>query len=180
MSRIEELQDLNLEKITSNELKQAVKSLLDDYETEADKDVFLDVSKDSIDKVYELVVQYAPQAFDIKIDAQKEGNTRGSITMEIVVGINEELESCRRAIREYNRQKREAGGNKIPKKSRLTKLKENLIGIINLIPPDLKVERRVLHKTEKVLITMLNQLQETWKLNKINSVKDAIKQNLKK
>lgn len=62
MAKIDDLQNLDFDKIKSDPLKQAVRNLVADYEKEGDKKFFQDAAKDNIDKLYSMVKTHAPDA----------------------------------------------------------------------------------------------------------------------
>ena len=66
MKKIEELLNLDFEKIESEPLKKAVKNLVADYEKEDDKSFFEQAAKDNIDKLLSMVKAHAPEAISKK------------------------------------------------------------------------------------------------------------------
>lgn len=62
MAKIEDLQNLDFDKIKSDPLKKAVKDLVADYEKEDDKAFFQDAAKDNIDKLFSMVKSHSPEA----------------------------------------------------------------------------------------------------------------------
>lgn len=87
-----------------------------------------------------------------------------------------EIEQCRRTIREFNKAKREADGTKPVKKSRLTKLKERLLGLAALMPDKFKKDRMKVAETEEALLDTLFTLQKAWEMNKVDAATEAIKE----
>ena len=74
MTKIEDLQNLDFDKIKSDPLKKAVKNLVADYEKEEDKKFFQEAAKENIDKLFSMVKSHSPEAIIKKKD------TSGSYT----------------------------------------------------------------------------------------------------
>lgn len=68
MTKIEDLQNLDFDKIKSEPLKKAVKNLVADYKKEDDKAFFQEAAKDNIDKLFSMVKAHAPEAIATKKD----------------------------------------------------------------------------------------------------------------
>ncbi len=205
MAQIEDLKALDLDKVKPELLKTRIKELLSDYQKEEDKTVFNREAKDNISKVYELVKKYCPQAI-VKEEAieatekqtskkKKKGVTktepeaepeqdhhakaRKEISQKAMAEVHEigkEIEACRQVIKEYNKKKKEAEGKEPVKKTRLTKLKEKLLGIAGLIPDKLKADHDVRDKTEKILLDTLSEIKKAWEMNIIKPAQEAIKE----
>jgi hypothetical protein len=94
--------------------------------------------------------------------------TRSKRILEELDELQPELERCRAVVSEANRKKREAQGSK-PKKTRLTQLKNKLLSIAGLIPPQLKDNPDVQKKTEKILLTAHRELVNAWGMNKVKA-----------
>jgi hypothetical protein len=191
MAQIEDLQNLDLEKIKSGPLKTAIEELLQDYEQVEEKESFQKAAKENINKLFMLIKNHAPDAVrekeeekpskeqeeeEAKETEKKNRKEKSRKAMEEVKEIGEEIEGCRKVIREFNKQKREAEGTEPPKKkNRLTKLKDKLLGIIGLIPEKLREDKTVRDKTEKILLDTLHELKKSWGMNKVKQAEDAIK-----
>lgn len=200
MSKIEDLKNLRLEKIGQPALRKAIEKLLQDYEAEENKEMFVSLAQGNIDKLYTLVKENASESIEGNEGKQKK--KRGprkkrtsskpkenpeadeiarkekskKVMEEVLDTVSQEIEACRRTIREFNRQRREVDGKKPPvKKSRLTKLKEKLLSIAGMIPDNLKEDKDVRDRTERVLTVTLKDLTRTWGMNKIKAAQDAIK-----
>lgn len=94
--------------------------------------------------------------------------------MEDLDEVDGQIEACREVIREYNKKKR--AGKEPAKKTRLTKLKDKLLGIASLIPPKLKEDKVVRDKTERILLRTLNDLKKAWGMSVAKKAQEAIKQ----
>lgn len=193
MAKFEDIQNLDLGKIKQPQLKDAISELLSDYEAEDNKKLFVKTAQVSIDKLYSLVEVNSPEAIqksdddgndeplaknkqhdskEKEISARKEKSKKAMADLD---EISKEIEGCREVMREYNRKKREAKGPAV-KKTRLTKLKNQFLGIIPLIPEKLKENKAVLTKTEKILLKALNDIKKTWGMNKVRKVEVAIQE----
>ena len=93
---------------------------------------------------------------------------RSKRILEELAALEPELAQCRAVVKEANRKKREAEGPK-PKKRRATKLREKLLQLAALIPPNLKDNLDVQEKTEKILLKTHSQLIEAWGMSKVQA-----------
>ena len=89
-----------------------------------------------------------------------------------------ELARCRATIKEYNKQKKEAEGEK-PKKTRLDKIDNHFKAIANLIPDNRKENLDAQKKTEKALLQGRRSILSAFGMDKLKKVKageEAIKE----
>lgn len=193
-THLEDLRNLDLEKIKIDSLQQAIMTLLIDYEKEDDKEAFENAANENIEMLFNLVSKHAPDALPKEESAeeqqapaeqqgqqdrydaeeeQRQKKEKSKRALTEVEEISSEIDECRRVIREYNKQRRQA---KPPvKKTRLTKLKEKFVGIANLIPDKLKENKNVREQTEKVLLDALADLKKAWQMNVIKQAQEAIR-----
>jgi len=95
--------------------------------------------------------------------------------------ILDELEICRKKLREDRQRKMESGEIQPPKKKTLvTKLRQELIRTATLIPKNLKEDKNVIQRTQKAVLTFLTELKSIWGLNKIKPIEDDLKEKFKK
>ena len=93
----------------------------------------------------------------------------------------DDLAMCRKRLKEDRQRKLASGEIKAPvKKTLLTKLRLELLKLINLIPPKLKQDEEVLKKTERAILKFLDELKSIWGLNKIKPIQDEIKEKFDK
>lgn len=110
---------------------------------------------------------------------QKEVKAKKEKSREVFRKVTEEigpdLEKCRTALREYRKQVAATQGPK-PKKTRITKLKERLLGLIALIPKEMKEDDQILDKTEDILLDTLHRLTDLWGMTRIHPAEKAIEE----
>lgn len=116
----------------------------------------------------------------LNADGKEQKESEKERSKRILAELNElkpELDRCRAVVSEANKKKREAEGAK-PKKTRLTQLKNKLLSIAGLIPPQLKDNLDVQKKTEKILLTAHKELVSVWGMDKVKAKPgaDAIKE----
>lgn len=176
---IEKLQALTLSKIAQAPLKKAVTDLLEDYKNTTDKNAFKDIAKENIEKVYQMVEKLSPDAIvkptSKKEEAKKTSKPKRSVQKELGE-LSEDIKICRAKIRKYNEEKRKNEPKK-PKPNRHTRIKKHFIAIINLMPPELKENKEVLDKAEKVLLKAHRDIMNAYQMNiiKAEAVQKAIK-----
>ncbi len=106
-----------------------------------------------------------------QIKRQKEASKATLQKMDQEVGPN--LEACRTALKEYRKQVQSEKEPK-PQKTRITKLKERLLGLISLIPKEKKEDEKVLDQTEEILLDTLHRLTDLWGMSRIHPAEKAI------
>lgn len=95
--------------------------------------------------------------------------------------IFDNLDLCRKALKEDRQRKIDSGEIQPPKKKTLvTKLRSELVRTATLIPKNLKENTDVIQKTQKAVLNFLNELKGIWGLNKIKPIQDEIKDKFKK
>lgn len=93
----------------------------------------------------------------------------------------DDLQLCRQRLREDRKRKIESGEIQRPKKKTLvTKLRQELVKTATLIPKNLKENSDVIQRTQKAVLSFLNELKSIWGLNKIKPIQDDIKEKFKK
>ena len=95
--------------------------------------------------------------------------------------ILDELEICRKKLKEDRERKIESGEIQRPKKKTLiTKLRGELLRTATLIPKSLKEDKSVIQRTQKAVLTFLTELKSIWGLNKIKPIEDDLKEKFQK
>lgn len=119
---------------------------------------------------------------EIQDDEKKETRrVHSKKIMEKSEKVFDDLEACRTKLKEDRRRKLESGEIQAPKKKTLvTKLRNELIKTVSLIPKNLKDDASVIERTHKAILTFLTELKSIWGLNKIKPIEDEIKQKFKK
>jgi hypothetical protein len=93
----------------------------------------------------------------------------------------DDLANCREKLKEERKRKFESGEIKPrAKKTLVTKLRIELLKTVTLIPKNLKEDATVLERTQKVILTFLNELKSIWGLNKIKPIQDELEEKFKK
>lgn len=93
----------------------------------------------------------------------------------------DDLAVCRQKLKDDRKRKIETGEIQPPKKKKLTtKLRQDLIHTITLIPKNLKEDKNVIQRTQKAILNFLNELKGIWGLDKIKPIQDEIKEKFKK
>lgn len=93
----------------------------------------------------------------------------------------DDLALCRKRLKEDRQKKIESGEIAKPKKKTLvTKLREELLKIVGLIPEKLKEDEAVISRTEKAVLKFLNELKGIWGINKIKPIEDDINEKVNK
>lgn len=93
----------------------------------------------------------------------------------------DDLAFCRQKLKEDRKRKIESGEIQPPKKKTLvTKLRQELVRTVTLIPKNLKEDTDVIQRTQKAVLNFLNDLKGIWGLNKIKPIQDEIKEKFKK
>lgn len=176
------LQAIDLEKINIDSLKDAVKSILSDYNQTKDKASFEEIGKDNIIKVYKLVKRVSPDAIKTdnnpkKISSNNEKSsdikkkvhedTRIISIKEDLEALDQDIKACRAKIRKYNEEKKK-GQSKRPKPTRHGKIKGHFISISNLIPPTLKNNKTVQKEARKILLKAHRGIMNAYRMNDLN------------
>jgi hypothetical protein len=206
MITIEDLKSIDLDKVPEESIKEQIQELLNEYEEVEDKESFQKDTAKSISKIYSMVKAISPEAiegesedkptgkraykkreskkntnkqeaeipFPEKDEKKKEADSKQA--MKEIEEIGVEIEACRRVIRDYNKQKRDAEGKTPVKKLRITKLKDKLLGIGKLIPEKLKDDKDVRDDTKRILLETLRSIKKSWGLNVIKPAEDGIKE----
>ena len=107
-----------------------------------------------------------------KKEATADEKAKSKAILKELEALEPELEACRTVIRDYNKKRREAQGPR-PKKSRYTRLKENLLSLIRLIPDKLKQDAKTLANTEKILLKTHKDIVEAWGMSKLKAQSGA-------
>jgi hypothetical protein len=93
----------------------------------------------------------------------------------------DDLALCREKLKEDRKRKMDSGEIKPrAKKTLVTRLRIELLKTATLIPKNLKDNADVIAKTQKALLSFLNELKSIWGLNKIKSIQDELKEKFKK
>ncbi len=93
----------------------------------------------------------------------------------------DDLAMCRKRLKEDRQRRIESGEIAPPKKRTLvTKLRQDMTKIVNLIPKNLKEDPDVLERTQKALLKFLNELKNIWGMNKIKPIQDELNEKFKK
>ncbi len=94
MIKVEDILNLDLDKIGSAPLKEAIKSWIKDYNKEEDKKLFAKESQENIDKLFGMAKKYAPEAIkaaEKKESKDKENSETAVLTKKLVKEVIEEL-----------------------------------------------------------------------------------------
>ncbi len=196
MAKIQDLKQLDLSKVGNQLLKENITGLIEAYDRLGEGQFAeLKEGQSQMDRMYQLVekafpgalpapedvkpkVPVPPKALADKLEeGEKKRQKKSSAAMQEIDDVDMvEIEQCRRTIREFNKAKREAEGTKPVKKTRLTKLKERLLGLAALMPDKFKEDRIKVAETEEILLDTLFGLQKVWEMNKVDSAKEALQE----
>lgn len=186
---IEDIQAIDLEKVTYPTIKATAKELLEDYADEAEENRadFLKDAKGAIDAVYKMIKVNSPEALPTNKDeknvskdtndSSKDEPKKKKLSKTEMDAFEEEIKQCRTAIKEYNAKKRE-GKPKKPKKKRHEKIEGHLLSIGNLVPDNLKDNLDILEATEKILSKTGREIMKLYRMDelKIKEVQEEIKE----
>lgn len=185
---------LEAEKISKKLLSdRALKALSIFDETLADLDQFPDdkklkneaeeIGKETVELIKEEIARIQVETKDEIEEASKKEvkKVQSKKIIEKSEQVLDDLALCRKRLKDDRQQKIESGEISKPKKKLLsTKLREDLMKIVNLIPKNLKEDAEVLERTQKALLKFLNELKEIWGLNKIKPIQDELIEKFKK
>jgi len=189
---IEDLQALNLDKISHPSLKESVENILEDYaeEKQENRAEFVAQEQSNMETVYKLIKQKSPEAIPgnekqeqeapIKKEATQkstEKSVKKKLTTEELETFEEQIKHCRTALKEYNAKKREGQPEK-PKPKRHEKIEKYLLAIGNLVPDTLKDNLDVLEQTEKTLSKTGREIMKLYRMDElhIKEVQEEIKE----
>ncbi|MCB9448663.1 MAG: hypothetical protein H6585_10000 [Flavobacteriales bacterium] len=115
-------------------------------------------------------------------EEKKKKEAKKKRSREVMEEINisaSQADACRKTLREYNRQQREAGKTAAPKKKTVTtRLRGNLKSIINLIPKAKQKDLSTIQKTEKAINHFVSELKTIWGITKVQGIKKEIKEKI--
>ncbi|MBN4062180.1 hypothetical protein JYU20_03175, partial [Bacteroidales bacterium AH-315-I05] len=110
----------------------------------------------------------------------KKKETRKKRSKEVMDEVKisaDQAANCRKTLRDFNKQQRESGKVKPPKKKTITtRLRGSLKSIVNMIPKAKKEDVDVLKKTEKAINRFVSDLKEIWDINKVKVIEDELKE----
>lgn len=186
---IQDLQAIDLEKVTYPTIKATAVELLEDYADEAEENRadFLKDAQEAIDAVYKMIQVNSPEALpgnkdeknvsDDTNDSSKDAPKKKKLTKTEMDAFEEEIKQCKTAIKEYNAKKREGKPKKPPKK-RHEKIESHLLSIGNLVPDNLKDNLDILEETEKILSKTGIAIMKLYRMDEleIKEVQEEIKE----
>lgn len=125
-------------------------------------------------KAYQEKIQSAEEKQKSKAEEikRKKGTSKATL-QKVDEEIGPNLEACRTALKEYRKLIQSEKEPK-PQKTRITKLKERLLGLIALIPKERKEDEKVLDQTEEILLDTLHRLTDLWGMSRIHPAEKAI------
>ncbi len=195
---IEKLQQVQLEKVQPEALREMLEDMLSDYDKTNDKEAFNEIAQENIEKVFLLVEKMSPSALKAKeknsenkkeITKKTEETKAASKTIKKELEVlNKDIKVCRAKIKKYNEEKRKNTPKK-PKPTRHSKIKSHFVSIANLIPPTHKDNLNVQKEAKKVLLKAYREIMNTYKMNRIKTevgekaleeLYDKIEEKLKK
>lgn len=107
----------------------------------------------------------------------EEKKKRSKEVMDEVKISADQANNCRKTLRDFNKQQRESGKVKPPKKKTITtRLRGSLKSIVNMIPKAKKDDMDVLEKTEKAINRFVSDLKEIWDINKVKVIEDELRE----
>lgn len=174
MSKIEDLQQIEIEKVQPKLLQDMLKGLLLEFKESQYPDIFLEERKENIDKIYDTIKRMSSGAIinkkkDSKSSVAKKDKVSKTIQKELEE-LDEEIKACRVKIKKYNTEKRKNEPAK-PKITRHVKIKKHLIAIGNLIPDKFKDDIKIQKETEKVLLLAYRKIMDTYKITTLKAQK---------
>jgi hypothetical protein len=137
----------------------------------------------SIDRIKKEIEIIKASMIDEKEEAAKKDlkKSQSKKMIEKAEKVLDDLQLCRKRLREDRKRKIESGEIKAPKKKTLVaKLRQELIKTATLIPEKLKDDSDVIQRTQKAVLNFLNELKSIWGLNKIKPIQDELKEKFKK
>lgn len=142
-----------------------------------------EIGKETIELVKEDIERIKEETHD-EIEENSKKETRKVQSKKIVEKaekVLDDLAMCRQKLKEDRQRKIESGEIQPPKKKTLvTKLRQELVRTATLIPKNLKEDSDVIQRTQKAVLSFLNELKSIWGLNKIKPIQDEIKEKFKK
>lgn len=112
---------------------------------------------------------------------QEQKKTRSKAMVEKSEQILDDLAICRQKLKEDRQRKIASGEIVLPKKKPLvTKLRNDLVQIVGLIPDKLKTDAKAIERTQRALKKFLNELKDIWGITKINAIEDGINEKINK
>ncbi len=201
MATIKELEELQFDKIENSKLKQQVKEVIQGYNEAIDKEDYLEAFKPNINKIYEYVEKYFPEAIkspldeDCPCDEEESKSTKNEkkaskpnkpkksskkktkasptpkATKKDLEELEEQIKMCRVKIKQYNEEKRKGEPKKKPP-TRYEKIKGHIISLENLIPDRLKNNIKAQKESKRLMQSTHRKLLEIYGMTALEGKND--------
>lgn len=138
--------------------------------------ITIEVLKEDISRVKNELINEEDES-----EKQQIKNAQSKKMIEKSTVVLDDLADCRERLKEDRKTKMASGEIKARKKKTLvTRLRNELVKTATLIPKNLKEDLSVIQRTQKAVLTFLNELKSIWGMNKIKPIQDELKEKFKK
>ncbi|WP_025741933.1 hypothetical protein [Aquimarina pacifica] len=203
MITIQDLQQLDINKINTPSLKKEIELTLEDYKGTQDKEFFIEEFQPIMDSLWELLQEHEAQLFEnskgkspcsdqkeaipkpkavlkkertpSKAPKKKTPKKEKTKTKEDAYEMNEELKKCDRELKAFRAERRKVLPQK-PPPTRYAKIRKHIIAIGKLIPNGLKNKPEAQKKNKKTLMRFHREILENFEMTSLREIDRGKKQ----